>query len=118
MPDPYFTVDSRICRISDENFETALGFAVPKPRDPRPFTVNSTFAELRDSFRGKWTNTLMAEVLKRKKVPGVRESMVFDAPIRNALWFVQRWDTVDALVDFFNGRGSLLKVLRAVRRER
>ena len=118
LPDPYFTVDSRICRISDENFETALGFAVPKPRDPRPFTVNSTFAELRDSFRGKWTNTLMAEVLKRKKVPGVRESMVFDAPIRNALWFVQRWDTVDALVDFFNGKGSLLKVLRAVRRER
>ena len=118
LPSPYFILEDGQCEIPLGNFEKALGHPISQEREVKPFTVNTTFAELRDSFRGKYTTAVMEAVMKKRPMRGVRESMIFEAPIRNVLWFVKSWDTVDAIVDFFNGKGNVISVLARIGSER
>lgn len=100
-------------------FEEVLGHKVPEIRSPKPFSVNTSFLELQEEGLGKLLNKGIRFVRSKKEFPGVTDEMIMEVPIRSAMMVSSSvtWDTVDAIVDLFNGKRSFLGVIRTLKKK-
>ena len=105
--------------FSTERFAEALGHPVPPVRPAKPFTGNSSIAELSESGMGKLIRKGIAFAKTRLSGKGVSEDMILEAPIRMVFWVSSRvtWDTVDAIADVFNGKSTVFKVYGTMRKK-
>lgn len=114
IPAGYVSKEKPASALAREDFEKVLGHAVTDHSNDGPFTADSTIMELEKTFAGRQALKIIRSVLKRREFPGVRDSMVFEAPIRNMVWIGSTWDTVDAVVNYLNKKGSLRTVIHTV----
>ncbi|MBQ8068605.1 MAG: glycoside hydrolase family 3 C-terminal domain-containing protein [Solobacterium sp.] len=118
IPSDYLKADTQGSeRFSREAFASILGGSIPPVRPAKPFTGNSSVAELSESGMGKLIRKGIAFAQSRLSGKGVSEDMILEAPVRSIFWVSSHatWDTVDAIADVFNGKSTVLKVYRTLR---
>ena len=118
IPLDYLKADTQETeRFSREGFARILGGSIPPVRPAKPFTGNSSVAELSESGMGKLIRKGIAFAQSRLSGRGVSEDMILEAPVRSIFWVSRHatWDTVDAIADVFNGKSTVLKVYRTLR---
>ena len=99
-------------------FEKVLGHPIPEAEVRRPFTVNTSIQELQTTGLGRLIKKGINLFRSFVEMPGVTEGMVMEVPIRMALMGSDRvtWKTIDAIADLFNGKASIFKVLRTIKK--
>ncbi len=117
----FMTWKSGIAHVEDETYEKILGCPLPKERLPLPITKDTTLDELKATRIGRLVHMGIQHYLKRTQMKDVRDSTVFEAPLRMSLMAGSRltWDTVDELAEILNGRlHRIFRVRRTLTRRK
>ena len=117
IPADYTEPDGEGKRFTEAAFGQALGTPVPPVRALKPFTGSSSVLELTESGMGKLIRKGIAFAKTRLSDKGITDDMIMESPIRMAFWLSSRvtWDTVDAIADVFNGKGTVFRVYGTLR---
>lgn len=93
----------------DSAFERLLGHVVPIPKDPRmkPFTLNSTVGNIKDTVPGKRLLSKMEEELGKRDNPEMVRRMILEMPIRALTLGGISERTTQVIVDLANGKWLL-----------
>ncbi|MFA7561380.1 MAG: fibronectin type III-like domain-contianing protein, partial [Candidatus Izemoplasmatales bacterium] len=99
---------------NDEDFKALLGYDIPKPRPIKPYDINSTFGEVKNTFVGK----RLHKIIKREIAKTFKDSndevallmidhMLEEMPIRSLVMFsdgVLSFRRAQGLIDLMNKR--------------
>ena len=99
---------------TDEDFKALLGYDIPKPRPIKPYDINSTFGEVKNTFVGK----RLHKIIKREIAKTFKDSndevallmidhMLEEMPIRSLVMFsdgVLSFRRAQGLIDLMNKR--------------
>lgn len=110
----YFHVENHRLTVSRSDFEKMLGHSLPSSESVRPFTVNTTIAELGACRLGKVIDFFVRH-LAGKIVKGVNVEDVMEMPLRQVLWMDRiTWNITYEIVSYMNHHKwkTLWKLLR------
>ena len=101
----YMQWNDNVVKIPDAAFEKILGRAVPKPREPKPFTVDSTVTELNTSKLGRMILKKITNGIEPGQNP-MLDAMMRESPIRGAVMINDaiRKNQIEGLIDILNGK--------------
>lgn len=90
----------------DSAFERLLGHVVAIPPDPRarPYHLNSTFGNIKDTFIGKKILAKAEERFAKEDNPEMMKRMMLEMPIRNIILAGIREKYAQIIVDLANGK--------------
>lgn len=88
----------------DSAFERLLGHVMPIPDDPRtpPYTLNSTFGNIKDTFIGKKIIAKAEERFANEPNPEMMRKMMMELPIRNIVLADVKEKYAQVIVDLAN----------------
>ena len=88
----------------DDIFEKLLGRIVPIPRDPRarPYTLNSTFENIGDTYIGKRLASIADKKFENDPNPAASKKMFLQMPIRSIILAGMKEKFAHVIVDLAN----------------
>ena len=101
MPNWYFKVEDGILKVDDAAFEKLLTYPIPKKRDPKPFTGDTSLEELKHSPFGALLNAVVKLKLKGNPDPMFAKS-VAGSPLRIVNMGPVKKQQLDAFVELMN----------------
>lgn len=122
---PYSTISTDYLSAAKDGFtqtafESVLGHSIEEAKVQRPFTVNTSLTELQEVGLGRLLKGIIDLIRPKLDLPGVTDEMIMEVPVRMALMSSDQitWKTVNTIVDFFNGKASIFRVLKNLNKKK